>query len=288
MSAKGKDAQPDERTIVDYTIEDVKHPKENEVDARKGISISVKNAGVAFSGVHAISNVSFELRAGETLGVIGNNGAGKSTLCDVITGLTRPNSGSVSINDNDVTKKSALARARMGMRRVFQHPVLFSDLSIEENIMIGSPASRGDGLVPSLFVPRLFFKEKRNTARQIMDYCNIELSSTTPIDQLPYGTKKRIELARALMGNPRILILDEPAASMDDDERAHYAQVVSDYVETFSTTLIVVEHDVDFVRTLCKRALVLDAGEVIADGALGDVLKNKDVRHRYYGEEIAT
>lgn len=276
--------EPQERLIVDYTIEEVKKTSVNEELQRKGISVSLKNVGVEFSGIVAISDISCEIEAGERVGIIGNNGAGKSTLCDVVTGLIEPTRGTVEIDGEDVTKSNALKRSKLGMRRVFQHPVMFPDLTIEENIMIGLPPSQGDGLLPALFVPRLFHKERRITARQIMEYCNINEPNNTNVEQLPYATKKRIELARALMGNPRILILDEPAASMDDEERAHYCQVVLDYVETFATTLIVVEHDIDFIRALCQRSIVLDAGETIADGPVLEVLRNKEVMKRYYGE----
>lgn len=275
-----------ERTLVDYTVEKVKNPTVREADARNGLAVSIENVSVWYSGIAALKDISLDIRAGERIGIIGNNGAGKSTLCDVVTGLTRPVQGQISIDRKDVTRANALKRSKLGMRRVFQHPLLFSDLTIEENIIIGTPVSRGDGVLSSLFVPRLFHKERRNTARQIMEYCNIDEPANGRVEHLPYATKKRIELARALMGNPKILILDEPAASMDDDERAHYCQVVLDYVETFHTTLFVVEHDIEFIRALCQRAAVLDAGELIADGPVLDVLRNREVMSRYYGEEM--
>ncbi len=260
-----------------------KNPYESSID-RKGLGLSVKNVEVSFSGIKALDNISFTIDPGEKVGLIGNNGAGKSTLCDVISGLNSY-SGQVFINSVDVTKKSAIKRAKMGMRRVFQHPALFEDLSIEENVIVGSPPSKGDSLIPSVFFPRMFYKEKLNTAKQILDYCSVETNEIVPIEQLPYATKKRIELARALMGNPRILILDEPAASMNDVERAQYAQVVNDYAETFNTTLLIVEHDLNFIKATCDRAIVLDAGELISDGPVLDVLRDEDVMRRYFGED---
>ena len=263
---------------------DVEAPRE--IEARRlGLALKLEHVTVTYDGISAIEDISIDMQAGDTVGLIGNNGAGKSTLCDVICGLTKPSSGSIHVKDKDVSKLSALKRAKLGLRRVFQNPVIFDDLTIEENIIIGSPPSQGDGLIASMFMPSMVTKERTATARELMDYCSIEKVKGKNLSRLPYGTKKRIELARALMGNPRILILDEPAASMDDDEKARYAQVVSDYCETFSTTLILVEHDLDFIKSLCKRAVALDAGKLLADGQVFDVLHNKEVMATYLGEK---
>ena len=268
-------------------VELVETPIESLEQERRGIGLSLKSVGVSFSGVQALKNISFEILPGERVGVIGNNGAGKSTLCDVISGLTNPTEGTVEIDQIDATKKSTIWRAKKGMRRVFQHPVYYEDLSLVENVMIGSPPSRGDGIISALLFPRMFHKEQRDTAIRIMEYCNIVENESHSATNLPYATKKRLELARALMGNPRILVLDEPAASMDEEERAQYCQVVLDYVETFSTTLIVVEHDVEIIKTLCNRAIAVDAGEVIADGEVIPVLRNDKVINLYLGTKGA-
>ncbi len=271
---------------LDKAVELVETPRETQEQERRGIGFALKGVEVSYSGVQALKNISFEISSGERVGIIGNNGAGKSTLCDVISGLIKPNVGKVTYAQADATRKSAIWRAQKGMRRVFQHPVYFEDLSIVENVMIGSPPSRGDGIVSSLLFPRLFYKEQRETAIRIMEYCNIAENDNHSGVNLPYATKKRIELARALMGNPKILVLDEPAAAMDEEERAQYCQVVIDYVETFSTTLIVVEHDVEVIKTLCKRAIALDAGEIIADGEVIPVLRNDKVIDLYLGKRV--
>lgn len=269
----------------DKAVEIVKVKGETEEQERRGVGFSLSSIGVSYGGVSALKEISFEVSPGEKIGIIGNNGAGKSTLCDVITGLTRPSSGKFIFNEIEATKKSALWRAKKGMRRVFQHPVIFEDLSIEENVIVGSPQFKGDGVVASLFAPRLFYKERKQTALRIMEYCNIEESNVKNLKELPYATKKRIELARALMGNPRVLILDEPAASMNEEERAQYCQVVNDYADTFSTTVIVVEHDLEVIKTICNRAIALDAGELIADGEVVPVLRNEKVMELYLGSK---
>jgi len=274
------------KEVNEKAVELVNNPKETLEQERRGIGFALEDIEVSFSGVQALKGITFDIPAGERVGIIGNNGAGKSTLCDVISGLTKPTSGKVKIGDADSTKKSATWRARKGMRRVFQHPVYYEDLSIIENVMIGSPPSNRDGVISALFYPRLFYKEQRETAIRIMEYCNIDENETHSAVKLPYATKKRIELARALMGNPRILVLDEPAASMDEEERAQYCQVVLDYVDTFSTTLVVVEHDVEIIKILCDRAIAIDAGEIVADGEVVPVLRNEKVIDLYLGKRV--
>lgn len=258
---------------------------ESLVDNRSGLSCGVRKLDVSYGGVHAVRNATFTIAPGERVAFIGNNGAGKTTLCNVITGLTAPTQGEVLINDKIVTKKNTLWRARAGVRRIFENPVVYNDLSIEENVMVGAPMALGDGIFPSLFFPRMFHRDKRNTARRLMQYCNIDPQPGVAIKHLPYVTKKRVELARALMGNPRILILDEPAASMSENERSEYCQVIQDYSETFSTTVLVVEHDLEFVRALCQRAIVIDAGEIVADGPMIPVLHDKDTMASYFGKD---
>ena len=152
--------------------------------------------------------------------------------------------------------------------------------------MVGSPSSRGDGIASAILFPRMFYKEQNKTAKRILEYCNVE-DADSESSQLSYASQKRIELARALMGNPRILVLDEPTASMSDQESSEYIQVVQDYVETFSTTLIVVEHNLDIIKTLCNRAIAIDAGEIIADGEVVPVLRNERVVELFLENEGA-
>lgn len=268
---------------LDKAVELVDNKIESAEEQRRGIGLSVSNVNVDFSGIKALQNISFSIAAGEKVGVFGNNGSGKSTLCDVICGIIQPDDGSMEINNRQADSKGINWRARKGLRRTFEQPVYFDDLTIEENVMIGSPPFKGDGPISSLFLPRLFHKERRETARRILQYCNIDIDEAQNQRVLPYSTKKKIELARALMGNPRVLILDEPASGLEEEERAQYSQVVGDYVETFSTTLIIVEHDIDMIRSLCQRAIAIDAGEVIADGEVIPVLRNPDVIELYFG-----
>lgn len=255
------------------------------VDAQRlGVSLKVSKMSKNFEEIKALQDISFSLTAGETLGIMGNNGAGKSTLCDVVCGLTRQNSGKIFIDGQDVSTWSPNKRAKTGIRRVFANPVIFEELSVEENILIGSPPSQGEGLLSSLFVPNMVTKAQIHVVRQIMEYCLVD-SAIKSAKNHSFGSKKRIELARSLMGNPRILILDEPSASLTDDEKEKYCQVVADYSQTFSTTLIVVDSDIDCLRQLCKRAVVLDAGKLIANSELTDVLHDVNVKKTYLGEK---
>ena len=265
----------------DKAVEIVETKEETQEQERRGISLSVKDICFNYGGVVALDKISFDIEPGERVGIIGNSGSGKSTLCDIITGLKSPKSGTISINGKNVTSKSASSRAKKGMRRVFQSPVFFENLNVEENVLVGSPPSKGDDVISSLFLPRLFYKERRETARRILEYCHVDIEESQSLKVLPVSLKKRIELARTLMGNPRILVLDEPASSLNEEERAQYCQVVLDYVETFATTLIVVDHDLEFIRSLSNRAIALDAGELLADGEVVPVLRNEAVKNRY-------
>jgi branched-chain amino acid transport system ATP-binding protein len=264
---------------------DLVSEEKKEIDAKRlGIALKVENISKSYGGVKALDNVSISLDAGERIGLIGNRGSGKSTILDAISGLISSDSGRIFIKSKNVSSMSIAKRSRLGLRRVFQTPIIFDELTLEENIIIGSPPSQGEGILASLFMPTMVKKERHKTARDLMQYCDIEPTKGKNLSRLPFSVKKKIELARALMGNPRILILDEPAAGLDEDDKSKYAQVVSDYCDTFSTTLILVEHDIDFIKSLCKRAVAIDAGKVMADGEVVAVLHNKEVKNAYLGE----
>ena len=264
----------------DKAISAVEMTEETAEQERWGISFEIKDVSVSYGGILAINGISLEVAAGERIGILGNNGAGKTTVCDVLSGLILPQNGNIKLRGKDITKRNANWRARKGFRRIFENPVYFEDLSLEENVLIGSPPLKGDNVFSSMFFPRLFHKERRETARRIMEYCNIDVSLSGRNKVIPFFVEKRIELARALMGNPRVLVIDELSSGLDEEQRAKYCQVVIDYVETFSTTLVVVETDADVVRSLCDRAIALDSGEVIADGEVVPVLRNTEVMKR--------
>lgn len=255
-----------------------------ERDKRKGISLSVHNLEVNFGGTKALSDLTFSLDPGDRLGVIGNTGAGKTTLCAAIAGTSRRYKGKVLLNSK--TARSSTSRARMGVRQTSPHPVIFEELSLVENVLIGLPPSKGDGVVPAIFFPRMLFKEKRDVALRILEHCHVDVDETSDPATLPFSTKKKIELARALMGNPRVLILDDLSLGLTQEEQAQYCQVILDCSETFFTTVVVADSNIEVIRTLCPRAIALDAGELLADGEIDAVLRNDDVVKRFTGAVV--
>lgn len=268
-------------------VQDVKNAdksKETAEQERHGIGYSLNNVSVDFYGIQALNAVNLSAAPGEKLGIIGNSGSGKTTLCDLLTGLVSPSVGNVTIKDNLVKRTNPQWFAKQGVRRIFQNPIFFDDLTVQENVMLGLPPSKGDGLGSAFFFPKMFYKQHRETALRIMEYCDIDVGLADKKTDIDYPTRKKIELARSLMGNPRILIIDEPTISLTEDQSAKYIQVVQDYVDTFSTTLVIVERELDVIRTLCDRAIAIDAGSVLADGQVAQVLRNNEVVNRNIGQ----
>ncbi len=268
--------------MTDYiepaNVETVKKYDETSVAKRKGIRLRVEHVSVSYGGVSALKDISFSLDAGERLGLIGHSGAGKTTLCDVISGKIR-HTGKVVIPKRRVP--GSVSHARKGIRRVNARPVIYKDLTLLENVLLGIAPSKGDGVISAMLFPRLFYKEKKEVALHILQYCQIDVDEMRDMDSLSFATRKKIELARALIGNPRVLILDGISTGMTQPEQAQYCEVVLDYVETFSTTLIVVDNQLDVIRNVCQRVIALDVGEMLADGDVDSVLRNQLVFDRY-------
>jgi sulfate-transporting ATPase len=261
-------------------VEELDDVKPRQDEERKGVSVSLRNISHSFDAVNALMGISCDILAGERVGIIGNNGSGRSTLCDVIDGRIKPKVGEVLIDEKDVTTKSQLHRSRKFIRRLSSRDRLYRELSLEDNVLVGAPVAKGDGFISALLFPRLFHRELRNTARQIMEYCNVDFDAKR-VSDLDYVGRRRLLLARMLMGNPKIMIFDEPCNNFDEETRAQFCQVILDYAETFSTTVFFVDHNIDVIKSTCQRAIVLEAGKLIADGDITSVIRNDDVRAQY-------
>ncbi len=231
--------------------------------------LELSGVSKSFGGVHAVRDVSFVLDAGEVRGLIGPNGAGKSTLVNLISGLLVPTSGSMTLNGTSLTGKSAHQRARLGIARTFQNLRVFPSLSVEQNIDVARYAGSGTAL-PEAAIEEFGLRDKL----------------TLPANALSYGDQRRLEIVRGLALNPKVLMLDEPAAGMNEEETDALGRALKWVQRAADCALFVIDHDLKFIMTLCDRITVLDMGAIIAEGSPQDITKNPKVISAYLGEEV--
>ncbi|MFZ4583749.1 MAG: ABC transporter ATP-binding protein [Acidimicrobiia bacterium] len=226
---------------------------------------------VRYGGVVALDAVDLAFGAAAVHGVIGPNGAGKTTLFDAVTGACAPQSGRVVLDGDDVTKWSSVQRARRGIRRTFQHEQVFGWLSVRENVEAG------------IDWRRLAARDAAQRVDAAVELCALGAVLDAPVDQLGLGVRRRIELARAVVDAPRVLLLDEPTAGVGESDVVVLAQAVERVVDAHGTCVILIEHDVDFVMDQAQRVVVLERGQVIADAAPDAVLADPRVQAAYLG-----
>ena len=255
-------------------------------------ALDLVDVGVRFGGIAALDGVSISVAAGEVCGLIGANGAGKTTLFDVISGVRVPSPGRVSLHGRDVTRWSPHRRARAGLRRTFQRVQVFGWLTIEENLLVASEWEGGGGGVIADLVGsptrRRREAERRARAREVLALCGIDDIRDRPAAGLPIGTARIVELGRALMGEPSLLLLDEPASGLDHAEAERFGDVVERTRQENGTAVLLVEHDVAFVLDRCDRIVVLHLGRVLAEGTPDVIRADPAVRDAYLGTGAAT
>jgi branched-chain amino acid transport system ATP-binding protein len=252
--------------------------------------LAIENVSVDFGGIHALRDVSFEIESGSIVGLIGPNGAGKSTLLNCISGITRPTRGRVRLDDTALSEMAASSVATCGIGRVFQHPELVADRSVHENLLIACHRSLGYGLVSELLrLPNVGIAERAAARKvtEVLERLGISDSSDTLIRKLPYGHRKLVDLARALLMDIGFLLLDEPIAGLNDVEVTRLGSLLQKLRAELGLGILVVEHNMPFVSRLCDRLVVLDLGQLIANGPPADVLSDPRVMASYLGEEAA-
>jgi branched-chain amino acid transport system ATP-binding protein len=253
-----------------------------------GRALALKDVCVSFGGNPALTDVSLTVDTGEVLGLIGPNGAGKTTLFDVISGVRVPGRGRVFLGGRDVTKANAVRRARWGMRRTFQRVQTFGWLTVEDNVLSALEwEGGGGGFTADLFAlptRRRHEKSRRARVAEMIDQCGLGAVRTEPAGSLPIGLARMVEVARALIADPKVLLLDEPSSGLDHGEAAYLAESIQRVKARGDCAVIVVEHDVGFVMGQSDRVMVLNLGQVLAIGTPAEVQDNPEVRAAYLGD----
>ena len=250
--------------------------------------LEVRDLHLGFFGVKALQGVSFEVRREELFAIIGPNGAGKTSVFNCLSGVYRPQKGSVELLGADLTRRRPAEIARAGVARMFQSIALFDNLTVLDNLMLGRhPHVRYGTLAALVWLGRARTEEAahRLVVEEIVEFLEIERYRKLAVGSLPYGIKKRVELGRALAMEPKLLLLDEPVAGMNVEETEDMARFIADIRTELAVPMILVEHDMGVVMDLADRVLVLDFGSPVATGTPREIQRDPDVIRAYLGEE---
>ena len=250
--------------------------------------LEVKNITLRFGGVTAIKGVGFNVEQGTIHAIIGPNGAGKTSMLNCISGVYRPQEGRIALDGKDITTLSPYARTGLGLARTFQNIALFKGMTVLDNLLIGRHTHQKAGLLAGGIYYGSGQKEEvihREYVEDIIDFLEIEPIRKKTVGTLAYGLQKRVELARALALEPKILLLDEPMAGMNAEEKEDMARFVLDINDDRGTTIVMIEHDMGVVMDISNRVVVLNFGQKIADGTPDEVQRDSQVQKAYLGQD---
>ncbi|MCZ2498693.1 ATP-binding cassette domain-containing protein [Xylophilus sp. Kf1] len=256
------------------------------VAAPADVVLDVRDISLSFGGVKALTDISFDVREHEVRSIIGPNGAGKSSMLNCINGVYQPQRGRITFRGQTFTHMNSRQVAEMGVARTFQNLALFKGMSVLDNIMTGrNLRMKSNLLLQALRVGPAAREEMAHRAvvERIIDFLEIQAWRKTPVGQLPYGLQKRVDLGRALAMEPQVLLLDEPMAGMNVEEKQDMCRFILDVNEEFRTTIVLIEHDMGVVMDISDRVVVLDYGKKIGDGTPAEVRANAEVIRAYLG-----
>ena len=250
------------------------------------VILDLQNISLRFGGVKALTDISFEVREHEIRAIIGPNGAGKSSMLNVINGVYHPQEGAIVFHGRERKKMNPHRAARQGIARTFQNIALFKGMTVLDNIMTGRITRMRANIVEhALWLGRAKREEleHRKKVEEVIDFLEIQHIRKTPVSRLPYGLQKRVELGRALAAEPSMLLLDEPMAGMNVEEKQDMCRFILDVNDQLGTTIVLIEHDMGVVMDISDRVVVLDYGKKIGDGVPDEVRSDPDVIKAYLG-----
>jgi branched-chain amino acid transport system ATP-binding protein len=249
--------------------------------------LEVKNLGISFGGLRAVDNFEVSIEKGQLYGLIGPNGAGKTTVFNLLTGVYKPDTGSIVLDGHDITGKRTIDINKAGIARTFQNIRLFKELSVLDNVKAGLHYDyKYTTLEGILRLPRYFKMEKQMTERamELLSVFDLDKEADYLSANLPYGKQRKLEIARALATNPKLLLLDEPAAGMNPNETAELMETIHFVRDKFDMTILLIEHDMRLVSGICEELTVLNFGQVLTQGVTSQVLNDPQVITAYLGE----
>ena len=249
--------------------------------------LEVKNLGISFGGLRAVDDLNLKIEKGQLYGLIGPNGAGKTTVFNMLTGVYKPTDGSIFLDGENITGKKSIEINKHGIARTFQNIRLFHQQSVLDNVKIGlhneKPYSTLSGIL-RLPVYYKVEKEMNERAMELLEVFDLQNEAEVLASNLPYGKQRKLEIARALATNPKLLLLDEPAAGMNPNETAELMDTIRFVRDKFDMTILLIKHDMKLVSGICEKLTVLNFGQELAQGKTSDVLNNPEVIKAYLGE----
>ena len=249
--------------------------------------LEVKDLGISFGGLRAVDDFHISIKKGELYGLIGPNGAGKTTVFNLLTGVYVPDSGSIRLDGTDITGKKTMDINKAGIARTFQNIRLFKEQSVLDNVKIGLHNQMQYSTLTGIFrLPKYFQTEKEmnDRAMELLKVFDLDGEADFLSSNLPYGKQRKLEIARALATNPKLLLLDEPAAGMNPNETIELMDTIHFVRDQFEMTILLIEHDMKLVSGICEELTVLNFGQVLAQGKTSDVLNDPQVIKAYLGE----
>ena len=255
---------------------------------KENIMLSVKNLSIQFGGLHAVENFNLTIKENELYGLIGPNGAGKTTIFNLLTGVYKPTTGTIMLNGvNRIDGKNTIEINKIGIARTFQNIRLFHKLTVHDNVKIALQNKYRYSTIAGILRLKQYSRFEKlmdEEAFALLKVFNLENDAVMRASNLPYGKQRKLEIARAIATNPKLLLLDEPAAGMNENETKELMNTIKLVRDKFNMTILLIEHDMKLVKGICEELTVLNFGKVLAQGETNEVLKNKEVIKAYLGE----